>query len=153
MTNKFWLVSYVSLKRTQKAQRIALEYAFLRAGYAPDVVRSDGFAPNLKKHKGPMQFVKVESISKDDDYGCINDVERTNGIMRELIRKGSCSYSIEYLQSLVELKRLHYNFLRKHPSFSNFTPAKLTGIDLPMKSWIDLFKIADYFDRTKMHCF
>jgi DNA-directed RNA polymerase subunit RPC12/RpoP len=150
---KFWLVSYVSLKRTQMAQRIALTYAFLRAGYAPTIVRSDGFAPNLKSHKGPMKFVKVEAISKDVDYSCINNVERINVTMREIIKKGSCSYSLEYIQSRVELKRLHYNFLRKHPSFSNFTPAKLAGIDLPIKSWTDLFKIADYFDRTKMRCF
>ena len=71
--------------------------------------------------------------------------------MRDSIPKGNCAYSIEHLQSLVELKRIHYNFLQKHPSFVNFTPANLVGINLPINSWIDLFRITDFYDRKIGH--
>lgn len=148
---KYWLVSYATMEKEQLAQEIALTIACNRAGYAPDIIRSDGFSPKIEKCIKPFENAKIVSIPKKENYACINNVERTNCTMRELIKKGYCSYSLENLQSLVELKRLHHNFLRDHPSYSYSTPAKIAGLDLPIKSWIDLFRIADYFDRKVVH--
>lgn len=150
---KYWLVSYASMKRNQMAQKIALTYAFDRAEYTPDTIITDGFAPKIDNRLPPFKNCKIESISKKIDYSCINNIERINLSQRDLIPKGSCVYSIEHLQSLVELKRIHYNFLQKHPSFANFTPAKIVGMDIPIKNWIDLFRIADFFDRKIGHHF
>lgn len=150
---KFWLVSYVSEKRTQLAQNIALTYAYERACYAPEIIRSDGFAPSLKKCIPELKKCKINSISKKQDYACINNIERINRSMHETIPKRYCVYSLEHLQSLAELRRLHYNFLQKHPTFPSATPSKIVGIDLPISNWIDLFRIADYFDRTSKHKF
>jgi len=150
---KYWLVSYASVELSKVAQVIALTLANNRAGYAPEIIRTDGYAPDLKKCSGPLCSSKVISIPKRLDYACINSVERINGIMRNAIPKGSCSYSITHLQSLIELKRLHYNFLQKHSFFRNQTPAEIVGIDLPVETWSDLFRVADYLDRTIGHDF
>lgn len=145
---KYWLVSYASLLRNQMAQIIALTYAYQRAEYSPEIIRTDGFAPKLDNKIPFLKNCKIESISKKIDYSCINNVERINRSMRDTIHKRSCVYTIEHLQSLIELKRIHYNFLQKHPTLANLTPAQIMGIDLPIRNWIDLLKIADYFDRN-----
>lgn len=128
---KYWLASYPSLKRNQTAQKIALTQSYNRAEYAPDTIRTDGFAPKLDDCIPELKHCKIKSISKKIDFSCINDVERINLSMRETIPKGKCAYSIEHLYSLAELKRIHYNFLQKHPTFGNLTPAKIVGIDPP----------------------
>lgn len=139
---RYWLASSVSIKRDTQASKDALEQAVLRAGYCPVEIRCDGLRSHAAAIKKVLRHVYHFSKKKKDDIAIVNYLERLNRTMRRVILKGKCYPTEELLQTYANLIRLQYNFLEKHASLEQKTPAKAAGIQISIRSWKDMVILA-----------
>ena len=144
---RFWLASSVSMKRDTQGSMDALEQSVLRSAYFPVEIRCDG----LRSHAAAIEKVLPHILNikrkKKKDIAIVNYTERLNKTMRRVIIKGKCYPNEELLQTYTNIARLQYNFLEKHASLGQRTPAEAAGIQLTVTSWKDMVMLAIQYKK------
>lgn len=147
---RYWLSSSVSFKRDTDGSKEALEQSVRRSGYFPIEIRCDGWRGHAAAIKQVLKHVHNDHRSKKKkkkNYSIVNYTERLNRTMRRVILKGKTFPTEELLQAYTDLKRLQYNFLEKHKSLGKKTPAEAAGIQLTIKNWKDMIKLAIQYKK------
>ena len=144
----YWLVAHVSLRRDKDVTSEAFGLAVKRAKGAPLHVKSDGLRSNILGIKELYPQVIIDSKTKKQDYGWINELEGLHNIMRGagISRRGF--RSLRNLQARLDLLRFHYNFLRPHSSLKGEgeTPARVAGILYPQTSnWSEFIRFTHWY--------
>jgi len=155
---RYWLSAFVSATRSYEVSERATRLALLRAKYAPQLVKCDGYRGHFRGVRNVLRLVEIISKPKKEDYGWINLVERLHRTMRSLaIKKRRHFRSSESLEGSTELVRFYYNFLRPHAALDGDTPAKRAGIEYPYHddlTWSKLIRFAyDFVKKQKRRRF
>jgi hypothetical protein len=155
--SRYWLSTVVSDNRSYLNSEIATRLALQRAKYGPQLVKSDGYKGHVRGVRGALRHVEIIAITKKEDYGWINRIERLHQTMRSMaVKKRRHFRSVESLRITVEIVRINYNFLRPNEALLGSTPAKKAGIDYPWYedlTWTELIRFAFNFVRKHKHPF
>jgi len=150
LCTRYCLVSCVFPSREEYATVEALKLAIQRAKRVPSRIICDGYEAQIRGIKKLLPLAEIDSKSKKESYGHINEIESYNNLLRRsgVSRRGH--RSLINLQSKLELFRLYYNFLRPHGSLENKTPASLAGISYPQTSrWSKLLRFAQWYIHSR----
>jgi transposase-like protein len=149
--SRYWLSTVVSDNRSYLNSEIATRLALQRAKYGPQLVKSDGYKGHVKGVRGALRHVEIIAITKKENYGWINRIERLHQTMRSMaVKKRRHFRSVESLKITVEIVRINYNFLRPNGALLGSTPARKAGIDYPRQedlTWTELIRFAFNFIR------
>jgi len=155
--SRYWLSAVVSDNRSYLNSEIATRLALQRAKYGPQLMKSDGYKGHVRGVKGALRHVEIIAVTKKEDYGWINRIERLHQTMRSMaVKKRRHFRSVESLRITVEIVRISYNFLRPNEALLGSTPAKKAGIDYPWHeglTWTELIRFAFNFIRKNRRPF
>lgn len=134
--NRYWLVAYVSKERDAQVSEKAVRMALKRAHDAPHSFRCDGSRAHIRGIKNCLPLASVFSKKKAEDFGHINLIESLHSLMRRKgIKKRKKFRCLMTLQYLVDLVRIHHNFLHRHNALGRITPAAKVGMAPVFRGW------------------
>jgi transposase-like protein len=155
--SRYWLSAVVSDNRNYLNSEMATRLALQRAKYGPQLIKCDGYKGHVKGARGALRHVEIIAITKKEDYGWINRIERLHQTMRSMaVKKHRHFRSIESLRITVEIVRINYNFIRPNEALLGSTPARKAGIDYPWYeglTWTELIRFAFNFIRKLKRLF
>jgi len=146
LRTRYCLASCVFPGRDEHITIEALKSAIQRAKRVPSLITCDEYQAQIRGIKNLLPSAEIDSKSKEESYGHINEIEAFNNLVRRanITRRGS--RSLVYLQSKLDLFRFDYNFFRLHGSLEKETPASLAGIPYPQTfRWSELLRYARWF--------
>ena len=139
---RFLIANAVTQERSSEETEEAFHKAIGNVEGKPRMVITDG----LPSYKGVIsdifpETIHIHNVSIRDPINN-NKVERFHGTWRERDKVMRGMHRKETAEQMLENYRTYYNFIRKHQSLDNKTPAEVANIDLDIgkNKWIDLLK-------------
>lgn len=129
-----------SSRRTSDAQQL-MESAARRAGKAPRIVITDKQNSYLDGIEiafgGDTEHIQSRGFTLQPNT---NLIERWHGTLKERTKVMRGFKTWESALLIVDGFLVHYNFFRPHMSLSGLTPAEVSRIESPYKTWIDFVR-------------
>jgi putative transposase len=147
---RFLLASRLAFTRTTRAAQMLMQEAYEKANKAPKKVITDGlraYEDGIELTFGAdSKHIKSHPFTEKDSTNMIERFHSTlktrTDIMRGLKRP-------EATRELLRGFLVYYNYLRPHDSLDGKTPAEVSGIQYPFKSWSDVVESQAFPTRKK----
>lgn len=138
---RFLLASYLSENRgTRQAKRL-MELASKRAGRIPKVVITDklnAYLDGIELAFGAdTEHIQSSPYSDVDDT---NVIERFQGTIKDRTKVIRGFKTFETALIILDGFLIHYNFFKPHLSLKGRTPAEVSGLKIPFKTWTEFVR-------------
>ncbi|MBI4339033.1 MAG: IS1/IS6 family transposase [Chloroflexi bacterium] len=136
---RFLLASHLSQRRNLGDVVKLMTWAGEKAGKAPKVIISDSmtaYPDGIERVFGAdSKHIQYKGLTAEVNG---NLIERFHGTLKERVKvvRGFKTPETAYL--ILQGFLVNYNYFRPHMSLGNKTPAEAAGLDLPVKSWVDV---------------
>ncbi len=149
--SRYLLASHLSVNRSARDIKKAMEEASETAGTVPKKVITDGWVGYLDgielafgsetKHVQSTPFVEKDST---------NRIERLQGSLKDRYKVMRGLKKRDKAEQFLDGWRFYYNHFRPHDSLNNRTPAEAAKSQFPYKDWADIVQQSFPSDYPKI---
>ena len=136
---RFLLATHLTLTRTMRSAVAVLSEANGRTWGVPREIVSDGMMayPDAVERVFGADSTHIRAKGLTAEINT-NIIERFQGTVKERTKVMRGLKTMDSAKIISEGFIIHYNFLRPHMTLKGKTPAVVTGLKLPFKTWIEL---------------
>jgi hypothetical protein len=143
-------IDYATVKKTSPEE----EEARLKAELAGKPYRPSFRKRGATEHRAEKEPPVHHLGNPDDKFATTNHIESfftqvRKDLARMSRRATTISKCVENLNRAFSLYVFHHNFVKRHYSLSNMTPAEASGIDDSKWEWDDFIDLLDDFWRAR----
>ncbi|MFC1899980.1 IS6 family transposase [Chloroflexota bacterium] len=136
---RFLLASRISKTRTTKDAALLMSEAKRKAGKSPKQILTDGLAAYRDGIElvfgADTKHIRGEPFDTDRNT---NRIERFHSTLKTRTKIMRGLKDIKTARLFTDGWLFYYNYLRPHESLNDKTPAKVAGVKVPYKSWLDV---------------
>jgi transposase-like protein len=145
--SRFLLATHLTLTRTLRSAIAVLSEAQKQVIGTPKEIVSDGLAayPDAVEQVFGADSTHIRAKGLTAEINT-NIIERFQGTVKERTKVMRGLKTMDSAKIISEGFIIHYNFLRPHMTLGGKTPAKVAGLKLPFKTWIEL---VDYLSKDE----
>ena len=140
---RFLLATQITETRTTRDAQSLLEKAEEKAGKKPKLVITDkqnSYLDGIERAYGSdTEHLQSSPFAKSDDT---QRIERFHGTLKERTKVMRGLKNIESAIEFTDGFIVYYNYLKPHEALNGKTPAEETNINYPLKSWVDITRMA-----------
>lgn len=136
---RFLLATHLTPTRNISDVKTLLDRASTRARKTPKVVITDSLKSYIDgvelAYGADTKHIQTKGLTAEINT---NIIERWHGTLKERTGVMRGFKKLESAQTTLNGWITHYNFLRPHESLNGKTPAEVTGIVSPYRTWLDI---------------